>query len=214
MRVGLIGLGSIGRLVARGVESGLAGEAELVGVLEGRDVHTLLAREPEVVIEAASPGAVLAYAEPVLERGLALVVASGSALVDASFRRRVEEVCARRGGRVYVPSGALAGLDALYAADRVSLRVVEPGDQRVLFSGSAREAIERFPGRLNVAAAALLATGADVQVEFCQGSSRAIQITASGAFGRIDVQVQPTPLMVALSLLATVRRMQQPIVYG
>jgi aspartate dehydrogenase len=231
MRVGLIGYGSIGQHVARRILDGSAGEAALVGVLVRRarpraigspiflDVKDLIAQSPEIVIEAASPEAVMAHADAIVEHGISMVLASGAALMDSAFRDRLARACTRSSSRVYVPAGALAGLDALQATaghlDRVTLRVIEPhASGRILFSGSAAEAVQRFPNRLNVAAAAQLACGATMDVELSQGQVREIELTAHGDFGELVARTRPTPLMVALSLLATLRRLQQPIVVG
>jgi aspartate dehydrogenase len=169
-------------------------------------------------VEAASPEAVTAHAEAIVNAGVSLVLASGSALMDPDLRRRVEDACRRNGSRVYVTSGALVGLDTLYAAagrfDRISLTVVEPGAELLVFAGDAAQAIEKFPKRLNVAAAATLAADHPVEVQLRQGQQRQIELTATGAAGNFSVRIHPTPLSVALSLLATLRRLQQPIVFG
>jgi len=76
---------------------------------------------------------------------------------------------------------------------------------------------------LNVAATAALAAGADLHVTLLQESSgvvREIELAARGAFGEFTACVRPRPQadrlshIVALSLLATLRRLQQPIQIG
>ena len=82
-------------------------------------------------------------------------------------------------------------------------------------AGDAAEAVERYPTRLNVAAAALLATGTSVHVELAQDpKGRRIELTATGSLGTVRVSSTPSPRSVALSLLATLRRLQQPIQFG
>jgi aspartate dehydrogenase len=233
VRVGIIGFGSIGREVARGVHDGLAGDATLVGALVRnervpehdiqflRTLDELLAQAPDFIIEAASPEAVSAYAEPILGEGISLVIASGSALMDAPFRGRLERICTQHGSRVYVPSGALAGMDALRAlagrSSRVALRVTEPAavTDELVFRGDAPEAIRRYPSRLNVAATALLASGSAVQVELRRAAGRReIEIVVESEFGDFSAHMHPTPASVALSLVGTLRRLQQPIAFG
>src|SRR5437762_3740273 len=71
LRVGLIGYGAIGRQVADGIVTGVAGEAELCAVLVRHrpsqrvaapiltDLREFLVCAPQVVLEAASPDAVV-----------------------------------------------------------------------------------------------------------------------------------------------------------
>jgi aspartate dehydrogenase len=197
------------------------------------DLSSLLATGPHLVVEAASADAVVAYAEPILASGASLVVASSAALVESAFRARLEELCRLHNVRVYVPAGALIGLDALSAAaagelEAVSLCVVEPlrgcEARRVIFQGSAVEAARQFPGRLNIAATAALALGAfDASVTLieCPPDDRhEIVLSARGAFGEFtaslwpDVRADRLRHIVALSLLARVRRMQADLQIG
>jgi aspartate dehydrogenase len=207
----------------------LTGEAVPVAPMV-TDFAAFLARQPEVVVEAASADAVLAYAEPILQSGASLIVASSSALVDAAVRSRLEAACRQAGARVYVPAGALAGLDALTAAatagvDAVALRVIEPGaSARQVLHGSALEAAAALPDRLNVAATAALAlkpgTDVTVRLEQAVGDVRSIELSARGAFGEFSARLQPRVRadqlshIVALSLVAALRRLQQPLWIG
>jgi aspartate dehydrogenase len=242
LRVGLIGLGAIGDQVAQGVATSLGGDAQLVGILVRQrgahhnalapvftDLAAFLSTGPQVVLEAAGPAALAAYAEPVLASAAALIAASGSALLDVELRTRIEAACRRHHTRVYLPSGALGGLDALAAAalgdlDEVTLRVVQPGeDERVIFRGDALQAAARFPESMNVAAVTAFVANCAVNVEFSQQSldrGREIELRAEGSFGDLLVRLHPRSEshrlshIVALSLLASLRRLQQPIVFG
>src|SRR5690348_5895695 len=112
LRVGLIGFGTIGQQVAEGIACGRAGEVDLVAILTRRprdaatrnarmltDLAPFLATWPQMVVEAASAVAVAAYAEPILECGSSLILASTAALADEALRTRLEGVCARSGAR-------------------------------------------------------------------------------------------------------------------
>lgn len=96
------------------------------------ELAAFLATSPEVVLEAAGPAALADYAEPIVASGASLIAASGSALGDLALRARLEAACMRYGARIYLPAGAVGGLDALAAAavgglEDVRLRIVEPG---------------------------------------------------------------------------------------
>jgi aspartate dehydrogenase len=195
MRVGIIGGGSIARLVLQHVRGGDLGRARVVAIV-GRGEHSrgkqlakafrvpfasglkaLLAAKPDVVVEAASHGAVREYGEPLLKKGIALIVLSCGALCDDKLRRKLERAAAKSGALLSVPSGGIGGLDALKAAcvagmDEVTIAVTKPPaawkgipyveklrvdldglrEACVLFEGPAREGVPHFPANVNIAA--------------------------------------------------------------
>ncbi|MCA1644526.1 MAG: DUF108 domain-containing protein, partial [Chloroflexi bacterium] len=95
--------------------------------------------------------------------------------------------------------------------------------KRVVFQGGARDGARQLPTRLNVAATAALAAGHDVDVTLLQEAGqdmREIVLAASGAFGEFSARMRLRPReeqlghIVALSLLATLRRLQELIQIG
>jgi aspartate dehydrogenase len=191
-----------------------------------------LATRPSLVLEAASAAAVTSYAESIVSSGASLMLVSTAALVDIAFRRRLEVGCSTSGARIYIPAGAVAGLDALAAAaagglEEVTLRITEPrhgcARRRVVFQGFALEGARLFPARLNVAATVALTIDWNLEVELMEDSDhhpRTIELRARGAFGEFSARMEPDPKrdrlshIVALSLLSTLRRIQQPIRIG
>lgn len=195
MRVGIIGGGTIARLFLEHIKRGDLGDAQVVaiagrsdasrgkplaqeyGVAFVTDFDGLLAQRPDVVVEAASHGAVRDYAEKLLGRSVAVIVLSGGALCDDALRARLERAAQTSGALLYVPSGGIGGLDALKAAciagvDEVTIAVTKPAaawkgiayvetlgvdldglrGPCVLFEGSAREGVPHFPANVNIAA--------------------------------------------------------------
>ncbi|MGH8640556.1 MAG: aspartate dehydrogenase, partial [Burkholderiales bacterium] len=137
----------------------------------------LLAKKPDVVVEAASHDAVREYGEALLKKGVALIVLSGGALCDDALRRKLERTAEKSGALLSVPSGGIGGLDALKAAcvagvDSVTIAVTKPPAEwkgipyverlgidldrlrgaQVLFEGPAREGVPHFPANANIAA--------------------------------------------------------------
>jgi aspartate dehydrogenase len=125
-RVGLIGHGAIGsvvacRLVARDVPS-----AKLVGVHARRrlvdppapqvDADELLAMS-DVIVEAAGHQAVRDHAVPTLEAGLDLVLVSLGALGDMDLEATIR---AAGPGRLTICTGAVGGIDLLRSAHRMA----------------------------------------------------------------------------------------------
>lgn len=235
-RIGLIGFGAVGVQLARHLASTGAHGARIVGILvrdPGRyaaratdlDVpivdrlERLLAESPEVVVEAASHEAFRTYVPELLRRGIDVLAISVGALADSSVHAAVIEAARSGGGRLRIPSGAIAGLDAIGAAalgglDRVihevrkppiallssdeAARVAATGHPRQLFSGSAREVAARFPANANVVAAVALAglglDATEARVIADPGVNRNThQVQVEGSFGRLTIRIENTP---------------------
>ena len=198
VRIGLVGCGTIGSQLARELQRHYPTHARITALHDvdhhraralQRQLHPAppitslpqLIRRSQLVIEAASADA----AREVVFRALrarrdVFVMSAGGLLHD----RRWQALARRTGRKVYVPSGALAGLDGVAAMAvgcirRMSLTTRKPpkalaaapglGRARlhldrlkgpvVVFDGSPEEAVRRFPQNTNVAAALTLSGG-------------------------------------------------------
>lgn len=150
MRIGLIGGGTIARLMLEHIRRGDLGAFEVAALL-GRDGGApramqlakefgvpyvtdraaLVAARPQAVVEAASHEAVRQHLLPLLEAGIGVVVLSAGALIDDGLRAAAEAAAARTGALLYVPSGGIGGLDVLKTAclagvDEASIQVAKP----------------------------------------------------------------------------------------
>ena len=200
MRVAIIGGGTIARLFVEHIRRGDLGRARVVAIagrsersrakLAAKELRipfvigpqALLAKKPDVIVEAASHEAVREYGEPVLRKGVAFIALSCGALCDDALRKRLERAAQKGGALLSVPSGGIGGLDALKAAciagvDEVTIVVTKPAAAwkgisyveklgvdldrldrpRVLFDGTARAGVPHFPANVNIAAALSLA---------------------------------------------------------
>lgn len=138
LRVGLIGLGAIGSVVARELEADQEKRYQLVGCLTRtadqskalsylricRNISELLNQRPDVVIEAAGPSAVVKYGSVCLQAGCNFMVVSIGALADPECLARLELCAAMSDRQILLPSGALGGLDYLGAAQLAGLTSV------------------------------------------------------------------------------------------
>lgn len=139
--------------------------------------------DADLVIEAAGQSAVDAVAADALRAGCDCMLLSVGALADEELRAAVFRAAEESDGRVYVPSGAIAGLDAIKAAsltgelETASLTTTKPPEglagapyveaneidldaieePTVVFEGPASEAAAAFPSNINVAMALSLA---------------------------------------------------------
>lgn len=128
-RVGIVGLGPIGRTVARDLADGIPGYRLSALCARRRDRAVKFSRtlpEPvpvldldqmhahsDVLIECAPADIFDAVARPMVEAGKHLVVLSAGALLE---HWELVELAGRTGASIAVPSGAIVGLDAVQAA--------------------------------------------------------------------------------------------------
>ncbi len=129
------------------------------------DPGAFFAGRPSLVVEAGGPEAFRRYAARALEGGDLLAV-SPLPLADAALERDLRAIARRTGHCLQIAPGAIGGLDALATAMAAGLERLETfvelgpaeGDaEELLFAGSVREAAQRFPDEINVAATVALA---------------------------------------------------------
>ena len=214
----------------------------------GEDIDRALA-ESDLLVECAGIRAATALGPRVIEAGRELLVASVGALADAETRAAL----LAGPGTLRLTSGAIGGLDVLAAASRrggipggidtAELVTTKRADTLVqgwmsesetqelraasepieLFSGSVGDAVERFPGSLNVACALAAATGLweDTRVTLVADPSATRtthEITAAGAAGSYSFSVtnavseaNPTSsAVVAEAILTAVQTLADP----
>ncbi len=235
VRVGLVGCGTIGSQLAQALQHGYPKTARLVALHDANHTRALalqrrlvprppivslpaLIRTSQVVLEAASVEAARRLVPLALRANRSILVMSvGALLLDAGWRR----LARRSRGKVYVPSGALAGLDGVKAmavgrirrlslttrkppaplasapyVRRHGLRLERLRRPTVIFEGSAREVIDAFPQNTNVAAALALAGGAKARVRVVAdpGLKRNVhELVVEGDCGRIACRVESRP---------------------
>lgn len=172
-KVGLIGCGAIGTVLAEAIERKLVLCDELVvydfdvsraeqlkdaikfpvTIVSGID--EMLRLRPTVIVEAASQQAAKEYVPKIVDAGIELIVMSTGALLDLDV-----DV-----SKVHVPAGAIGGLDAIASAALTGIIDVtltsrktpkafniETTEPVVMYEGTAEEATRRYPKEMNVAA--------------------------------------------------------------
>lgn len=128
-RVGLIGLGAIGRAVVRITRERFPTEIDIVGALVRDparprpagptvvgDLAALLELRPEVVVEVAGHEALRAHGPVVLRTGFDLIAVSVGALADPAVEEQLRAAARAGGARLRIASGAIGALDAIAAA--------------------------------------------------------------------------------------------------
>lgn len=242
LRVAIVGVGAIGGYLAQAIHAGKAGQTSIVAVADVPQAQARLLEvardcscawetdplrlpdhQPTIVIEAAAQQALKQYAIPLLERGVDLLAMSVGALAEPAFLSELEAVIRNTGRRLYVPSGAIGGLDILRAAsidgiEEARLITTKPPaglrgapyldehpvdldairERTILFRGSVADAVRGFPQNVNVAAilnlAAAGAKAISVDVVADPSSERNVhEIYARGTFGEMTLRVANVP---------------------
>lgn len=164
------------------------------------------------------------------------------AFADPSFTERLEQAAQESGNRIYLPSGAIGGLDVLKAAkldgglESVTLTTRKPAHslttdlitaEQVLFEGPASDAIEQFPKNANVAIVLSLA-GLGIEKTHVRiiadpdVTQNIHHITATGAFGVIELMIKNNPSpdnpktshVTGASILAALANLESVVVVG
>jgi aspartate dehydrogenase len=189
LKIGIVGCGAIGTSLAKAVCKDFKGQAALSGLYDldsGKSrklAHAVsrssklalptlerLISSSDLVIEAASSFSSWGIAQKVLARGRQVMIMSAGGV--ASRLNDLGRLAKKNNSRVYIPSGAIAGVDALKAAQsgriiKVTLTtrknprsfsgMLPLKKDKVLFSGPASRAVKLFPQNINVAAVLSLA---------------------------------------------------------
>lgn len=243
MKIGLIGIGAIGGFLAKNLKN------ELIWVCDiderfcrtrmkelGIPARVKYVSKPEegayvdLVIEAASQKAVPLML-PVVSQSNILIMSVG-ALRDDRLLKKLREAAKKSNHTIYIPSGAIGGLDAVKSAApagivSVVLETRKPpktlgrADEKetVVFEGSAKEACEKFPQSVNVAATlAISGIGFEktkVRVVSDPSVSQNVHtITLKGNAGEFkfvveNVPSEENPKTSALAMLAALRAVRE-----
>jgi len=122
VNVGIVGMGVIGRAIARAIESGLPGVG-LAGVTVRDPAKSAgfralplpeLIERADLIVEAATQAALREFGPVVLAAGRHLMVLSVGGLVGVLDEWA--QLAEKHGCRLLVPSGAIAGLDGVKGA--------------------------------------------------------------------------------------------------
>lgn len=224
-KIGLIGFGVIGNYLFHRI-----GEEELMEMgfifevdqrkTESVDSSLLLTsfddfekRPVNLVVEAAVPQAVRELG-PRIIKNCDLLIFSLTSLADDDFRQKMEVSAKNSGTRIYVPHGAILGLDGIHDGKKMmekvqitttqslkSLGLQDEGITQpvVVYEGATRGACERFPRNVNVhASVALTGLGFDktrskiIADPGANSIAHVIEVMGKGLRWKIKVESLPT----------------------
>jgi len=199
IKIGIVGCGAIGSSLAKAISQDFRGRAVLSGFFDidvsraGRLSKLIsrkkniaapslesLIRKSDLVIEAASGAVSWGIARKALKAGCDIMIMSVGGI--ASHYPELLKLSKKYKAKVYLPSGAISGIDALKASvvgkihsvtlttsknplsfkgvryvqdKRIDLEAIKK--EKVLFNGVAKDAVRYFPQNINVAAVLSLA---------------------------------------------------------
>jgi aspartate dehydrogenase len=238
MKLTIIGCGSIGKTLATILEG--TDDVETMYFLDHkRSRIDALAKEcpsvkcaenfeevlemSDLIVETASQTAVKEYIPLALEKGKDVIVMSVGAFVDDDFRDKCKILAKQNKCRIYLPSGAVCGIDGITAAavediEEVILMTYKHPDvfkgvkyiqnkdinlknlkkPVVVFNGFAKDAVKHFPKNINVAATLSLASlgmeNTRVKIVIDPKATRNThRIIAKGKFGEIECWTRNSP---------------------
>lgn len=222
----MIGCGNIGRKLAEFMDHSQFFDLRFVCDLDDPQVTLLvnqlknkpvkvgleeLVEKSELIIECASPQA----AEKLLQQGL-----SGKKVMIMSTGGLITQNLAQVKAEVYLPSGAIAGIDALKAVvglidslklittksplslqsapyiikNKINLGSIKK--KKIIFRGNLEEVVKGFPQNLNVAATLYLATKKEPQIEIMvdpETKTNTHEIICTGKFGKLHLRAENLP---------------------
>ncbi|HEY6883017.1 MAG TPA: aspartate dehydrogenase [Nitrososphaeraceae archaeon] len=244
--VGIIGCGTIGTELALAIDSGRVKNASIVALFDGvnqvalslqyrlrnnnprtfTDFEEFISsssfRDTDIIVESASQDAIKRFSKKIVENGKSLIVMSVGALSDPLFLSELLDIASHNSARIYVPTGAIAGIDAVrsvkHLLDSVSLTTTKNPKaladapffnisgidlyaitkKTLIYEGPAADAVKKFPTNVNVAAILSLAgiglekTKVKIIVDPHTNINQH-EIIASGKFGEMIVSVRNLP---------------------
>lgn len=234
-KIGIIGCGTIGTAAAGFIQKRLKVRARIVALcdIDPKKARSLagkirprpsvtaidnLIKRSDLVIEAAGMKVSGLVAEKaVLYRKDALIMSTGGLLKNAGLIRKARA----KGCNIYIPSGAICGLDGLNAASigrikKVTLTTRKPvrglkgapyfkkmdidkiKKETLVFSGNAEDAVRHFPKNINVAATLSLSGIGPRRIKVRIITSprytrNTHEVEVEGEFGRLFARTENVP---------------------
>lgn len=243
MKMGFLPEYTLKATYSRTYENAVALAEEVDGCTPCRTMEELIALRPDYIVEVASPAAMRQFAVPALEAGISIVTLSIGAFADDEFYAQVSAVAMKSGARVYIASGATGGFDVLRTTALMgqayggahadffnekgpnALRGTAVYDDslqnesKVVFEGTAKEAIAMFPTKVNVTVAASRASVGPQNMHVTMqstpgfvGDTQRVEIENEQVHAVVDVY-SATPEIAGWSAVAVLRNIVSPIVF-
>ena len=238
IKAGIIGCGTIGGVIAEAIGSRFSESIILLGVCDADEnkARALISRlkikaenlkkdelikKCDLIIEAASAAVSYEIAKDALKAGKDIIVMSTGGLLG---KPDIFELAKMSGGKIYLPSGAISGLDGLKSAmmakvKSATLTTRKPTaglkgapyikeknidldsikKETVIFEGTAEDAVKGFPQNVNVSATlSMCGLGPkNTKVRIVTSpdyTSNTHEVEIEGDFGRLKTVTENVPM--------------------
>jgi len=192
----------------------------------------------DYVIECASVDAVIRYSEKILDLNTNYVIISSGAFGDDLFRERFMEKLNVSNCNVFIPSGAVGGIDLIHSlgdsVEKIVLNTrkspksfgIDTFEEKIIFEGGCKEAIKRFPQNINVAITLALAVKDFEKVHVIITAdpyvkSNSHNITIESKIGRYSLNLENYPsdnaktsLLAPLSIIGLINKLNNNFKVG
>lgn len=175
-KISFLGCGKIGQAILKHVkEEGYAEIsfiedpfAEIPGENVTKELVPSLYEDVDLVIECATANVLKEHLEVILKNA-DLLMFSVTAFSNVEFAEEADKLCEKYGRRIYLPHGAILGLDGIFDGRHVWKEVTiettkspkslgrEDSERTIVYEGPTREACKLYPRNVNVHAAVALA---------------------------------------------------------
>lgn len=175
-KIGFLGCGKIGQAILKHIKEEGYGEivfiedpfAEIPGEKVYRELTPSVYEEADLVIECATADVLKQHLDIILKNAN-LLMFSVTAFSNPEFAEEADALCEKYGRRIYLPHGAILGLDGIFDGRHVwkeitiettkSPKSLGRDDQEltIVYEGPTREACKLYPRNVNVHAAVALA---------------------------------------------------------
>ena len=228
--IGLIGFGAVGKDIYNKISKNFINGYKIAGIfsknineikvqrnLKCYSLAELLKKKPNLIIEAASVEALQEYAEIILKKRIDFLCLSVCGFADKAFFNKIYNLKKEIKSKIYIPSGAIAGLDAISASalsnelqsvqliqrkpplallSKEKTRVLKK--EKILSNTNARKTCLNFPKNSNIAGTlAICGVGFDktkvIIIADPKVKKNIAQIEAYGKFGELKVILKNSP---------------------
>ncbi|CAB3289346.1 putative L-aspartate dehydrogenase [Methanocaldococcus lauensis] len=235
-KIGIVGCGVIGSFISKKVVDGTIKNAKIIAVYDRnlekskklseltgakicKSIDELVNEDLDLVVECASVKAVEEVATKSLINNKDVLIMSVGALVDKDLFLKLKNLAKKIGRKIYIPSGAIGGLDAIKALRlgeiyKVVLKTVKPikaledslknlgydissiKNSIVVFEGDVFEAIKKFPMNINVSVTLSIVSEYPAKVVIVADPNAKLnrhEILVESSIGKLKVCVENVP---------------------
>ncbi|CAD2072312.1 aspartate dehydrogenase [Phocicoccus pinnipedialis] len=255
MKIGLMGAGAIGQYLLKHIngnrENHMTVKSVFVRNIEKykhleetfhvklfTDIHEFLESDIDIVVEATNIETVEQYFHTIIKEKNMMSISIG-AFSDDTLLKIAQESDSHK---LYLPSGGIGGLDLIQNAralgniDTLTLTTRKPAsslteevlsEETIIFEGSAKDAIAKYPKNMNISIILSVAGIGTENTKVVLVADPTIDknihnIEVSGEFGQASFTFVNDPLkenpktsaLAALSIYATLERLEDNIVIG